>query len=241
MSAKKDSAPAPDELDSFELVRPGLGETDAELDPERPETVGEQLQREVDALAPSPTRKRKLRDRDIWARQERFLEAFSSLGTTVHACEASKVSQRTVRDWRKSDRLGFIARMDGSAESFADRLEALAIDHCRRLKPGQNPTLILALLNARRASSTYSQFRPTAAVDPLTARETLSELRHLSSSIVGPEGPDNEAATSSAVAEAEELIRSKSSATPGAALIPTEDESHLGPEPQAPGSNEGAI
>ena len=56
MSAKKDSAPAPDELDSFELVRPGLGETDAELDPERPETVGEQLQREVDALAPSPTR-----------------------------------------------------------------------------------------------------------------------------------------------------------------------------------------
>jgi len=129
--------------------------------------------------------------------------------------------------------------MDGSAESFADRLEALAIDHCRRLKPGQNPTLILALLNARRASSTYSQFRPAAAVDPLTARETLSELRQLSSSIVGPEGPDNETATSSAIAEAEQLIRSRSTATPGAALIPSEDESQLGPEAQDVGSEGG--
>ena len=241
MNAKKDSAPAPEELDSFDLVRPGLGETDSEPDPDRPETVGEQLQREIDALAPSPARKRKLRDQNTWARQELFLQAFASLGTTVHACEASKVSQRTVRDWRKSDRLGFIARMDGSAESFADRLEALAIDHCRRLKPGQNPTLILALLNARRASSTYSQFRPAAAVDPLTARETLSELRQLSSSIVSPEGPDNETATSSAIAEAEALIRSRSSAEPSQAHIPSEDESQLGPEPQGSGSNEGAI
>ncbi len=239
MNAKKDSTPTAEELDSFELVRPGLGETDAEPDPEQPETVGEQLQREIDALAPSPSRKRKLRDRDIWVRQERFLEAFASLGTTVHACEASKVSQRTVRDWRKADRLGFLARMDGSAESFADRLEALAIDHCRKLKPGQNPTLLLALLNARRASSTYSQFRPAAAVDPLTARETLSELRQLSSSIVSPEGPDNEAATQSAIAEAEQLIRSRSAATPSQAHIPKEDESQLGPEPRDGGSEGG--
>ena len=41
MNAKQHSTPAAEELDSFELVRPGLGEPDAELDPERPETVGE--------------------------------------------------------------------------------------------------------------------------------------------------------------------------------------------------------
>ena len=240
MSAKKDSATAADELDSFELVRPGLGETDAEADPERTETEGERLQRVIDAAASSPERKKAKRDLWVWARQERFLESFASLGTTVHACEAAGVSQRTVRDWRKRDQLGFIARMDGSAESFADRLEALAIDHCRRLKPGQNPTLILALLNARRASSTYSQFRPAAAVDPLTARETLSELRRLSLSSVGPEVSEDEAATSSAVAEAEHLIRSRSAATPRAAHIPIEDVAQEGQEGPPSGSEGGA-
>ena len=240
MNAKKDSTPAAEELDSFELVRPGLGETDAEPDPEQPETVGEQLQREIAALAPSPARKRKLRDQNTWARQELFLQAFASLGTTVHACEASKVSQRTVRDWRKSDRLGFLARMDGSAESFADRLEALAIDHCRKLKPGQNPTLLLALLNARRASSTYSQFRPAAAVDPLTARETLSELRRLSLSSVDPESSKDTIPTSYAIQEAEALIRSRSAAAPRAAHIPIEDEAQELEEGGPSGSEGGA-
>jgi len=240
MNAKKDSASAPDELDSFELVRPGLGETDAEADPERTESEGERLQRVIDRLASSPERKKAMRDLWVWNRQERFLESFASLGTTVHACEASGVSQRTVRDWRKRDQLGFVARMDGSAESFADRLEALAIDHCRRLKPGQNPTLILALLNARRASSTYSQFRPAAAVDPLTARETLSELRRLSLSSVGPESSEDETATSSAIQEAEDLIRSRSAAAPRAAHIPMEDEAQELEEGGPSGSEGGA-
>ena len=68
--------------------------------------------------------------------------------------------------------------MDGEAESFADRLEAVAWDLVKRLKPGNSPMILLAMLNAKRSH----QYRPATAVDPVTARDTLSELRQLASS-----------------------------------------------------------
>ena len=100
--------------------------------------------------------------------------------------------------------------MDGEAESFADRLEAVAWDLVKRLKPGNSPMILLAMLNAKRSH----QYRPATAVDPVTARDTLSELRQLASS--GPHDQvDQVQDQAAAVAEAERLLGSRTEPGPG--------------------------
>ena len=223
MSAKEDreKAEAIDQQQAaFELVRPGLGDQDqdGELDQDRKPTEGERLQAFVDSSAPSPERKRALLELAMWARQERFLAAYAACGTITHAAQAAQVSQRTVRDWRSADRLGFLARMDGEAESFADRLEAVAWDLVKRLKPGNSPMLLLAMLNAKRSH----QYRPATALDPVTARDTLSELRQLANNGPGDQVDQVEDQGAAAVAEAERLLGSR--AAPGPGLRPIEAE-----------------
>ena len=207
------------ELAAFELVRPGLGDQDrdGEQDQDRKPTEGERLRAFVDSSAPSLERKRALLELAMWDRQERFLAAYAACGTITHAAEAAGVSRRTVQDWRTADRLGFLARMDGEAESFADRLEAVAWDLVKRLKPGNSPMILLAMLNAKRSH----QYRPATQVDPVTARDTLSELRQLASSgAVAEDRPEDQGAA--AIAEAERLLGTRS--TPGPGLSPTEAE-----------------
>ena len=146
----------------------------------------------------------------MWARQERFLAAYAACGTITHAAQAAGVSRRTVNDWRSADRLGFLARMDGEAESFADRLEAVAWDLVKRLKPGNSPMLLLAMLNAKRSH----QYRPAVQVDPVTARDTLSELRQLASSGAAAEDQAEDRGAA-AVAEAERLLGARTVSGPG--------------------------
>ena len=169
-----------DQRDSeyFELVRPGLGHNDQGDDQgEQLTDKGTELRALIDTTAPSPERKKALRELAIWDRQQRFLEALETTPGIVHACEASGVSRRTVNDWRAADRLGFLARMDGARESFADRLLALSWALVQRLKPGQSPVLLLSLLNHY-----VPGFRPATAPEPMDARTTLAELRALSAS-----------------------------------------------------------
>jgi hypothetical protein len=163
----------------------------------------------VDSSAPSLERKRALLELSMWARQEQFLAAYAACGTITHAAQAAGVSRRTVSDWRTADRLGFLARMDGEGESFADRLEAVAWDLVKRLKPGNSPMLLLAMLNAKRSH----QYRPTVQVDPVTARDTLSELRQLASAGAATEGPIEDPGAA-AVAEAERLLGSRTRTVP---------------------------
>ena len=112
------------------------------------------------------------------------------------------MSRRTVNDWRAADRLGFLARMDGARESFADRLLALSWALVQRLKPGQSPVLLLSLLNHY-----VPGFRPATAPEPMDARTTLAELRALSASTAS--GPALPASTAiDPVAEVESWLRS---------------------------------
>ena len=248
MSAKEERKQA-EEMDqhqaAFDLVRPGLGDQDGEQDQNRKPTEGERLQAFVDSSAPSLERKRALLELAMWDRQERFLAAYAACGTITHAAQAAQVSRRTVNDWRSADRLGFLARMDGQAESFADRLEAVAWDLVKRLKPGNSPMLLLAMLNAKRSH----QYRPATTLDPVTARDTLSELRQLanSGSAAEDQAVDPGAA---AVAEAERLLGTRAAADPGLRPIEAEhwdsgepaETGGTGPEPvdQEPGG-EAAI
>ena len=192
-----------DNNEYFELVRPGLGHNDQGDDQgEQLTDKGTELRALIDTTAPSPERKKALRELAIWDRQQRFLEALETTPGIVHACEASGVSRRTVNDWRAADRLGFLARMDGARESFADRLLALSWALVQRLKPGQSPVLLLSLLNHY-----VPGFRPATAPEPMDARTTLAELRALSASTASE--PALPASTAiDPVAEVESWLRS---------------------------------
>ena len=189
----------------FEIVRPGLGHNDQGTDPgdqlaDQGTDKGSELRALIDKSAASPERKRALLDLAIWDRQTRFLEALETTPGIVHACEAAGVSKRTVNEWRQHDTLGFLVRMDGARESFADRLLALSWSLVQRLKPGQSPVLLLSMLNFYVAG-----FRPATAPEPMDARTTLAELRALSASTPALSVPT----VADAVAEAELVVRTR--------------------------------
>jgi len=194
----------------FDLVRPGLGHNDQDGDQvDQVDDRGTELRAFIASTAPSPERKKALRELAIWDRQQRFLEALETTPGIVHACEASGVSRRTVNDWRSADRLGFLARMDGARESFADRLLALSWSLVQRLRPGQSPVLLLSMLNFYVAG-----FRPASAPEPMDARTTLAELRALSAS-TAPESASSASSVVDPVAEVESWLRTNQSAAPG--------------------------
>ena len=142
-------------------------------------------------------------DLAVWDRQTRFLEALETTPGIVHAAEAAGVSKRTVNDWRQRDTMGFLARLDGARESFADRLLALSWSLVQRLRPGQSPVLLLSLLNHY-----VPGFRPATAPEPMDARTTLAELRALSAS-TAPESALSASTASEAelaVAQAQALL-----------------------------------
>ena len=191
--------------DYLELVKPGLGEVDdQEGDPVADR--GTELRAFIDSTAPSPERKRALRDLAVWDRQTRFLQALTVTPSMSHAAESSGVSRRTVNDWRAKDTLGFLSRMDGAREGFADRLMALSWSLVQRLKPGQSPILLLSLMN-----HFVPGFRPATAPEPMDARTTLAELRALSASTVTESAssanivPDEERA----IDQAQKLLRDR--------------------------------
>ena len=190
----------------FDLVRPGLGHVDQGEDLDHVDDQGGELRRMIARTAASPERKRAMTDLAVWDRQTRFLEALETTPGIVHAAEAAGVSKRTVNDWRQRDTMGFLARMDGARESFADRLLALSWSLVQRLRPGQSPVLLLSLLNHY-----VPGFRPATAPEPLDARTTLAELRALSAS-TAPESALSASTVTEAeavVAQAQELLRSR--------------------------------
>ena len=190
----------------LDLVRPGLGHGDQDDQGDQVDDRGSELRRMIASTAASPERKRAMTDLAVWDRQTRFLEALETTPGIVHAAEAAGVSKRTVNDWRQRDTMGFLARMDGARESFADRLLALSWSLVQRLRPGQSPVLLLSLLNHY-----VPGFRPATAPEPMDARTTLAELRALSAS-TAPESALSASTVTEAeavVAQAQELLRSR--------------------------------
>ena len=187
----------------LDLVRPGLGHVDQDDQGDQVDDRGSELRRMIANTAPSPERKKAYRELAIWDRQTRFLEALECTPGITHACEASGVSRRTVQDWRTADRLGFLARMDGAREAFADRLLALSWSLVQRLKPGQSPVLLLSLMNFF-----IPGFRPATAPEPMDARTTLAELRALSAS-TAPVSASTVTDADRAIAQAQALLRDR--------------------------------
>ena len=249
MSAKEDREKA-EEMDrnqaAFDLVRPGLATEDrGDIGEPLPEDLGQQMARIAaggDSSASSSEIKKAKLQLPAWRRQEQVLAAFAALGNLTAACESAGVARKTAEYWRRVDSLGFANRLENAKGGFGDRLESLAWDLVKKMKPGANPTLLICLLNA----TLPSKYRVQTALDPATARDTLSELRQLANSGPGDPVDQVEDQGAAAVAEAERLLGTR--AAPGPGLRPIEAE-HWGtgtgadhqdqdPEPGGPGGPE---
>jgi hypothetical protein len=200
---------------AFDLVRPGLATEDrGDIGDPLPADLGANLARIAageDPSASSTEVKRAKLQLPAWARQEQVLRGFEALGNLTAACESAGVSRKAAEHWRRTDSLGFAGRLENAKGGFGDRLEALAWDMVKRMKPGQNPTLLICLLNA----TLPLKYRPAVQVDPVAARDTLSELRQLASSGPGDQVDQVEDRGAAAVAEAERLLGARAVSEPG--------------------------
>ena len=243
MSAKKDRQQAEDinqHQAAFELVRPGLATVDhGDIGEPVPEDLGGKLARIAaggDTSATSAEIKRAKLQLPSWKRQEEVLEAFAALGNLTAACEAAGVSRRTADPWRRVDALGFTGRLETAKAGFGDRLESLAWDLVKKMKPGSNPTLLICLLNA----TLPAKYRVQTALDPATARDTLSELRQLANSGPGPTEAGTEDRAAAAVAAAERLLGTRSEPGAGVRLPRAEPRTDGGQgQPGTEGGPEG--
>jgi len=199
---------------AYNLVRPGLASEDhGDIGEPVPEDLGAQLARIAaggDISASSAQIKSAKLRLPSWRRQEAVLRGYEALGNLTAACESAGVSRRTAEHWRRVDALGFADRLANAQGGFGDRLEALAWDQVQRMKPGQNPTLLICLLNA----TLPNKYRPAVQVDPVTARDTLAELRQLAAAAPSAEDPPDDQGAA-AVAEAERLLSARATPGPG--------------------------
>ena len=231
MSNAKQRPDEDTEAAAYELVRPGLATQDrGDIGEPVPEDLGGKLARiaagEDTSASPSEIKRAKLQ-LPSWTRQEQVLEGFSALGNLTAACEAAGVARKTAEHWRRTDALGFAGRLEAARGGFGDRLESLAWSLVKKMKPGSNPTLLICLLNA----TLPGRYRVQTAIDPATARDTLSELRQLAASSPGAAAEEERDPAAEAVAEAERLLGAR--ATPGPGHIPSEDETRkAGGEPE---------
>ena len=115
--------------------------------------------------------------------QEAFLAAFSKTGTIRSASKALKalkppisVSREIVTKWIANDYLDFAYRFKLAQREFAEYLEDLALTYVEQIKPGQNPMLLLAMLNA----SWPDKYRPKVVIqDDSSVLRLLDELRSI--------------------------------------------------------------
>lgn len=113
--------------------------------------------------------------KNTWVRQEAFLIAFAGGGTIAAGIRGSDATYEAVSWWRKHDLLGFVARFEQAHIAYCDLLEDKAHELTMGLKPGQNPLILLARLNAEMPS----KYRPAVAAVDETAKELMDQIRSL--------------------------------------------------------------
>ena len=82
------------------------------------------------------------------AKQDAFLAAYSIAGSVRAAALAIDVPIGTAKYWIVQDTLGFKEKYKDAKEMFREYLQDLAVDRVQNQKPGDNPVLLITLLNA---------------------------------------------------------------------------------------------
>ena len=128
------------------------------------------------------------RKEDGARRKAIFLTAFEEWGTVKKGCEAAGVSREAYSWWHRTDP-EFAKRVDLMRQSFAESLEALALDRVKN--PDKNrgsDVLLLGLLNANMPA----KYRPSVAMDQDSAKELITEWRKASRAVSKDKSPEAE-------------------------------------------------
>jgi hypothetical protein len=105
-------------------------------------------------------------------RQEIFLNVFRECGSITKACNAIGLNADTVTNWKKRDSNGFLTRFDNAGFEFAESLQDMALDRVKKQKPSDNPTLLIAMLNAN-----HPKYRPLTGNTDEVTRDVMTEMR----------------------------------------------------------------
>ena len=114
------------------------------------------------------------------SRKAIFLAAYEEWGTVKKGCEAAGVTRHAYGRWTQRDP-DFMRSVDLMKQSFAESLEAIALDRVKN--PDKNrgsDVLLLGLLNANKPA----KFRPSVAMDQDSAKELITEWRKASQAVL---------------------------------------------------------
>lgn len=111
---------------------------------------------------------------DVISRQDLFLESYKSRGSVRSAVKGINIGRTQVYSWLSSDTHGFRERFEFAKHDFRDMLEDIALDRVVEQKVSDNPTLLIALLNA----NLPEKYRPQSIQTDETAKEVIKELRN---------------------------------------------------------------
>lgn len=98
-----------------------------------------------------------------------FLRAYAECGNLSNAGLAVGISRKEHYYWLDAYP-DYAAAFEQAKETFTDDLEQIALDRVRKQKPGDNPTLLIALLNANRPE----KYRPNVVVNAVEAKNVLN-------------------------------------------------------------------
>ena len=110
---------------------------------------------------------------DVMKRQELFLTAYDKIGSIRGACEAIGLNRVTVQAWNRSDVHGFRDKFELAKYNFRESLQDLAVGRVKQQKVSDNPTLLIALLNAHWPE----KYRPQVNDANENAKEAMLEIR----------------------------------------------------------------
>ena len=108
----------------------------------------------------SASNKLNVYEKAAWGRQNEVLRAYSLCRTKSVAARVTGVGRTTIHEWVKADYLGFKDRLAAADEAFLGDLENLALNRVRAQKPGDNPTLLIMLLNG----NLPDKYRPNSGI-----------------------------------------------------------------------------
>jgi hypothetical protein len=140
--------------------------------------------------------------------QDAFLAAYVFAGSIKKASEAVDISRYTVSGWISKDVQGFRVRFEGAKDDFKEYLQDMAVDRVKSQKPGDNPVLLITLLNAHWPE----KYRKTGSSADGSAKEVMGEWKKWvkeNRKQTTAENKDTE--ETNVVEEAERIIAKKSS------------------------------
>jgi hypothetical protein len=116
-----------------------------------------------------------LQQRQVWDRQELFLQAFARLGKKIRAAEHAGISVKTVEDWQSRDLRGFNKRLAQAHDRYVEQCEE-QMDRTIEQKPAATQILQIFRLKAE-APEKYREEVKVVGIE--ASKQMMDRLREL--------------------------------------------------------------